>query len=177
MYLKSTFVLFILVSVTILPMSSVYGQITVTDGATYVENQFIGEPENSNGKTQSNTLLDDFVEEIIAISASILVTGLTSLFMWLRKKGIEITPGQEKMFKQLMTERYKKLAKTTWQTFREDEKEFSSALNSGKIPPKFAEKLKVEGKEFADELLEKKEFQDFGKNLAKNSVEKILEKN
>ncbi len=34
--------------------------------------------------------------------------------MWLRKKGIEITPGQEKMFKQLMTERYKKLAKTTW---------------------------------------------------------------
>ena len=59
MYLKSTFVLFILVSVAILPMSSVYGQITVTDGATYVENQFIGEPENSNGKTQSNTLLDD----------------------------------------------------------------------------------------------------------------------
>ena len=113
MYLKSTFVLFILVSVAILPMSSVYGQITVTDGATYVENQFIGEPENSNGKTQSNTLLDDFVEEIIAISASILVIGLTSLFMWLRKKGIEITPGQEKMFKQLITERYKKLAKTT----------------------------------------------------------------
>ena len=175
MYLKSVLVLFILVSLIILPTSSVYGQVTVTDGATYVENQFVGESENSNGKTQSNILLDSFVEEIIAISVPILVTGLTSLFVWLRKKGIEITPNQEKMFKQLMTERYKKLAKTTWQAFREDKKEFSLALNSGKIPPKFAEKLKSEGKQFANELLEKKEFHDFGKNLAKNSVEKILE--
>lgn len=175
MYLKSVSVLFILVSSIVLSTSSVYGQITVTDGATYVENQFVGESEGFNGKTQSNTLLNSFVEEIIVISVPILVTGIISLFVWLRKKGIEITPNQEKMFKQLMTERYKKLAKTTWQAFREDEKEFSLALNSGKIPSKFAEKLKSEGKEFANELLEKKEFHDFGKNLAKNSVEKILE--
>lgn len=44
MYLKSTLVLFVLVSLATLPMSSVYGQVTVTDGATYVENQFIGNP-------------------------------------------------------------------------------------------------------------------------------------
>ena len=51
MYLKSVLVLFILVSLIILPTSSVYGQVTVTDGATYVENQFVSESENSNGKT------------------------------------------------------------------------------------------------------------------------------
>jgi len=175
MHSKPILILFILISTIILSSSLVYGQVTVTDGATYVENQFVGETNTSNEQNPTDSLVDSFVEEVIAISVSIVGTGLTSLFFWLRKKGIEITPDQEKMFKQIITERYKKLAKNTWASFRDNEEEFISALSDGKIPPKFAEELKKDGKEFAEELLKKKEFQDFATNLAKDSVDKILE--
>lgn len=166
-------ILFVIVTIFTLFPISVYGEVSVNDGATYVENQYVGETETSKGSLDS--WVDTLVDEAITISVPIIGTGLTSLFFWLRKKGIEITPGQEKMFKELITNRYKKLAKDTWKTFREDENEFTEALKEGRIPKKYADVLKTNGKEFADELLKKGEFKDFSKNIAEGAVDKILE--
>lgn len=162
----------LLAIIALLPVS-VYGEVAVNDGATYIENQYVGEDESKRDPLDS--LIDTLVNEVITISVPILVTGLGSLFFWLRKKGIEITPEQEKMFKELLTNRYKKLAKESWKTFRSDEAKFASALKEGRIPEDLATSLKTNGEEFADELLKKKEFQDFSKNLAKGTVTKMLE--
>ncbi len=162
----------IMASIILFPAAA-YGEVSVNDGATYIENQYIGEDESKPDPLDS--LVDTLVNEAITISAPILATGLGSLFFWLRKKGIEITPEQEKMFKKLLTNRYKKLAKESWKTFRKDEAKFADALKDGRIPDDLATSLKKHGKEFADELLEKDEFKDFSKNLAKGTVDKMLE--
>ena len=153
---------------------SVYGEVSVNDGATYIENQYVGEPESVE-QSPLDSLIDTLVDEIITITAPIIGVGFTSLVLWLRKKGIEITPGQEKLFKEMLTSRYKKLAKVSWKEFRENEAEFTEALKEGRIPKNLSNKLKKEGKEFAEELLKKKEFKDFSKNLAKGTVDKMLE--
>ncbi len=167
-------ILFTFISIIILFPITIYGEVSVNDGATYIENQYVGE-EESIEQSPLDSLIDTMIDEVIAISATILATGLGSLFMWLRKKGIEITPEQEKMFKEILTTRYKKLAKDSWKVFRKDEAKFVEALKEGRIPKDLAETLKTNGKEFADELLKKDEFQDFSKNLAKGTIEKILE--
>lgn len=87
----------IMASIILFP-AAVYGEVSVNDGATYIENQYIGEDESKPDPLDS--LVDTLVDEAITISAPILATGLGSLFFWLRKKGIEITPEQEKMFKE-----------------------------------------------------------------------------
>jgi len=162
------------VGFVILFPTSIYGQVSVTDGGTYVENQFVGETEQED-KNPLNSLIDSIVNEGIAVSASIIGMGLSYLFFWLRKKGIEITPQQEKMFKELLTNRYKKLAKDSWKTFRADETKFTDALREGRIPNDLVTILTSNGKEFAEELLKKNEFKDFAKNLAEGTVDKLLE--
>ena len=167
-------VMLMVVGFVILFPTSIYGQVSVTDGGTYVENQFVGETEQED-KNPLNSLIDSIVNEGIAVSASIIGMGLSYLFFWLRKKGIEITPQQEKMFKELLTNRYKKLAKDSWKTFRADETKFTDALREGRIPNDLATILTSNGKEFAEELLKKNEFKDFAKNLAEGTVDKLLE--
>lgn len=157
--------------------SDVYAQVTVSDGGTYIENQAIenqvvGEPE------KEQNILDLLIGEGIATLSGILIIGVGAIVAWMRKHGIAVTTEQEKMFKDIVSKRFEKLAKETWQDMRANPNKFNgywkNYLSKGKIPKEFVDRLHNEGSIFANELKKNKEFQDFAKNLTENSTEKLL---
>lgn len=114
--------------------------------------------------------LDMLVEEGIAQVAAILSLGIGALVAWLRTKGIPITQDQEKAFKEMVTTRFKKLARETWTEIKDNPQslvKWRAELEQGKIPKDFANTLRKEGKSFAEDLLDNREFKGFAKELTK----------
>ena len=111
---------------------------------------------------------DAIVKETIAIMGSILALGISALVQWMRSKGIPVTDQQEAMFRDIVTDRFSKLAKDSWTTMRDHPENFNiywDELRQGHIPQEFQEELRTQGYEFAMKLKENKEFRDFAKNI------------
>lgn len=62
--------------------------------------------------------VDAIVVQVIPIVGSILGLGVTALVQWLRNKGIPVTDRQEAMFREIVTNRFTKLAKDSWKEMR-----------------------------------------------------------
>jgi hypothetical protein len=125
----------------------------------------------------NNEILNSLISQFIAIFGSILALGVSALVAWLRNRGIPITSEQETMFKEVVTRRFEALAKNSWTTMRnnpEKLEEYWKDLRRGKIPQEFQTKLREEGKEFAMELKNNREFKDFAKNLTNTAMDSLL---
>ena len=122
-------------------------------------------------------VVNSLVQETIAIVASVLGLGVTALVQWLRSRGIPLTNEQEIMFRDIVTDRFKKLAKDSWTEMREHPEKLSiywNDLSKGHIPKEFQENLRKQGHEFAMDLKENKEFRDFGAKLTESAMQKLL---
>jgi hypothetical protein len=111
---------------------------------------------------------DAIVKETLAIMGSILALGISALVQWMRSKGIPVTDQQEAMFRDIVTDRFSKLAKDSWTTMRDHPENLNiywDELRQGHIPQEFQEELRTQGYEFAMKLKENKEFRDFAKNI------------
>jgi hypothetical protein len=72
------------------------------------------------------------------------------------------------MFRDIVTDRFSKLAKDSWTTMRDHPENLNiywDELRQGHIPQEFQEELRTQGYEFAMKLKENKEFRDFAKNI------------
>lgn len=142
---------------------------------TFVETQNI---ENQNVGTEQGDFLDILVQEGIAIMSGIVGVGITAIVAWMRKRGIPVTTEQENMFKKIVTTRFERLAKQSWQDIRKNPDKineyWNDHLSHGKIPPEFVKRLHDEGKDFALSLKENKEFRDFAKNLGNKAMDRLL---
>lgn len=121
--------------------------------------------------------VDAIVVQVIPIVGSILGLGVTALVQWLRNKGIPVTDRQEAMFREIVTNRFTKLAKDSWKEMRahpENLDRYWNELSQGHIPKEFQENLKKQGYEFAMELKKNREFRDFAKNMTGTAMEKLL---
>lgn len=127
--------------------------------------------------TLQSEVLDLVVKEGIALLAGLLGLGVSAFIAWLNKRGIPVTSEQEEMFKNMVTQRFEKLAKDSWTEMRahpEKLDEYWVHLSKGKVPPKFQEDLRKEGIDLAKELIRKKEFQDFAKGLTEDAMKRLL---
>jgi len=129
----------------------------------------------------SEQLLNILVPEIIVAVAGAFGLGIKALFKWLRSKGVEISIEQETMFKDLMTNRFKMLAKSSWETMREDVRKNPKALDdywkelkTGHIPKTLQDNLRKNGKEFAEKLRESDQFKDFAGKITENAMNRLL---
>lgn len=170
------FIIFLILFIPTFSNSFSQSGTVIENVETYVENQNI---ETQNVGSKGNNDIGDLVfEEVIAIISSIIGVSMTALFAWLRKKGIPVTTEQEKAFKQIVTQRFEKLAKQSWSDIRANPDKFdeywNNYLSKGKIPQEFVDRLKKEGKDFAVELKHNREFRDFAKNLTDTAMEKLL---
>jgi len=121
--------------------------------------------------------VDAIVKETIAIVASIVGLGVTALLQWMRSKGLPLTDEQEAMFRDIVTNRFTKLAKDSWTTMREHPEKLDiywNDLSKGHVPEEFQEKLRKEGYEFAMELKQNREFRDFAKNMTDTAMQRLL---
>lgn len=121
--------------------------------------------------------VDTIVGETIPIVGSILGLGITALVQWLRNKGIPVTDEQEAMFRNIVTNRFTKLAKDSWTEMRKHPEKLSiywNELSKGHLPEEFQDKLRKQGYEFAMELKQNKEFRDFAKNITESGMNKLL---
>ena len=161
------FVFILIFSLFFIPVFA-YAQTTVENQniETFVETQNI---ENQNVGAEQGDFLDVLVQEGIAIMSGIVGVGVTAIAAWMRKRGIPVTTEQENMFKKIVTTRFEKLAKQSWQDIRENPDKineyWNDHLSRGKIPPEFVKRLHDEGKDFAFSLKENREFRDFAKDL------------
>lgn len=122
-------------------------------------------------------IVNILVTETIPIVASILGLGVTALAQWIRKRGIPLTNEQEIMFRNIVTNRFEKLAKDSWTEMRENPEKLGiywEDLKKGHVPEEFQKRLKKEGYEFAMELKNNREFRDFAKKLTEDSMTKLL---
>jgi len=129
----------------------------------------------------SEQLLNILVPEIIAAVAGAFVLGLKALFKWLRSKDVEISMEQETMFTNLLTNRFKMLAKSSWDTMREDVRKNPKALDdywkelkTGHIPKTLQDNLRENGKEFAEKLRKSDQFKDFAGKITENAMNRLL---
>jgi hypothetical protein len=121
--------------------------------------------------------LNAIVNETIAIVGSILALGVSALVQWMRSKGIPVTDQQEAMFRDIVTDRFSKLAKDSWTTMRDHPENFDrywNELSQGHIPQEFQDELRNQGYEFAMKLKQNKEFRDFAKNITESSMQRLL---
>lgn len=157
--------------------SFAYGETVIQDVETYVQNQTIM-TQNVGTQEKNLTLWDTLVDQGIAQASAIIGMGVAALIAWLRKKGIPITTEQEQMFKEIVTKRFESLAKESWQTMRSNPEKldeyWKNDLSRGKIPQEFVDRLLNEGKSFAVELKQNREFRDFAKNLSDKAMDKLL---
>lgn len=122
-------------------------------------------------------VLDLVVREGIALLAGILGLGVSAFIAWLRNRGLPVSSEQEEMFRNIVTQRFEKLAKDSWTEMRNNPQklnEYWNHLRNGKIPPEFQERLRKEGKDFAMELKNNREFKDFAKNITEDAMERLL---
>ena len=158
-------------------MPSSFSETIIENVETYVENQTI-QTQNVASNENDSDILDLFVKEGIGIVASIIGVGVGAIIAWLRKRGIPVTSEQEAMFKQIVTKRFEKLAKQSWTDMRNNPEKFNeywnNSLKRGKIPDEFVQRLKTEGKSFALELKNNREFRDFAKNITEQGIDRLL---
>jgi len=144
---------------------------------TYVVNQTIM-TQNVGTPEKTPSIWDSLVGQGIAQVSGIIGIGVAALVAWLRKKGIPVTTEQERMFKEIVTKRFESLAKESWQTMRANPEKLNeyweNDLSRGKIPQEFVDRLLTEGKSFAVELKQNREFRDFAKNLSDKAMDKLL---
>lgn len=170
----------ILIMIFIFTPTLAFSQTTIENQniETYVENQNIT-TQNVGNEEKSGDIIDILVEEGIATMSGIIGIGIAAIVAWMRKRGIPVTTEQETMFKNIVTKRFEKLAKQSWQDIRANpdklENYWNEHLSKGKIPPEFVERLHIEGKDFAMSLKENKEFRDFAKDLSDSAMDKILQ--
>jgi hypothetical protein len=142
----------------------------------YAQNSMSQNNISSSGNFRSE-LINLAVTETIPIVASILGLGVTALAQWIRKRGIPLTDEQEAMFRQIVTNRFEKLAKDSWSEMRDHPEMLTvywEDLKKGHVPEKFQENLRKHGYEFAMELKQNKEFRDFAKNITDIGMKKLL---
>ena len=123
--------------------------------------------------------VDAIVVQVIPIVGSILGLGVTALVQWMRSKGIPVTDRQEAMFREIVTNRFAKLAKDSWKEMRDHPENLDSYWkepSQGHIPKEFQDKLKDEGYDFAMSLKQNKEFRDFAKDITKDVTGKAMER-
>ena len=170
-------IVLVLLIASISQTSLAYGDTVIQNVETYVANQTImtqnvGTPEKTPG------IWDSLVEHGIAQVSGIIGVGVAALVAWLRKKGIPVTTEQEKMFKEIVTKRFESLAKESWQTMRANPEKLDeywrNDLSRGKIPQEFVNRLLTEGKDFAVQLKQNREFRDFAKKLSDKAMDKLL---
>ena len=121
--------------------------------------------------------LNAVVNETIAIVGSILALGVSALVQWMRSRGIPVTDQQEAMFRDIVTDRFSKLAKDSWTTMRdhpENLDRYWNELRQGRVPQEFQDELRTQGYEFAMTLKQNKEFRDFAKNITEDGMKKLL---
>lgn len=168
-------IIVIIVGISITPQ--IFSETVIENVETYIENQTIATQNVSSSESDSD-IIDLFVKEGIGIVASILGVGVGAIVAWLRKRGIPVTSEQEAMFKEIVTKRFEKLAKQSWIDMRNNpeklDKYWDNFLRNGKIPDEFVQRLKTEGKEFALELKNNREFRDFAKKITENGIENLL---
>lgn len=151
----------------------------VVDGSVV----FAQSDTNSETTTISATseIIDLLVKEMIAISGIGISALVGVVIQWLRRQGVPITTEQETMFKNVMSNRFQKLAKDSWTHMREDIKKDPDALKNyweemktGHIPVRYQEILRTQGIDFAKELRNNKEFKDFAGKLTDKALERVL---
>src|SRR5207344_454419 len=106
-------------------------------------------------KYDANYWLNLLVNETIPIVASFLSLGIAAIVQWMRSRGIPISDQQEAMFRNIVTERFTKLAKDSWSTMRDNPEKLDiywNELRQGHVPKDFQEKLRTEGYDFAIQL-------------------------
>ena len=154
-----------------------YGDTVIQNVETYVANQTIM-TQNVGPPEKTPSIWDSLVERGIAQVSGIIGVGVAALVAWLRKKGIPVTTEQERMFKEIVTKRFESLAKESWQTMRANPEKlgeyWENDLSRGKIPQQIVDRLLTEGKSFAVELKQNREFRDFAKNLSDKAMDKLL---
>ena len=131
----------------------------------------------STSENTRSEILNIVVTQTIPIVASILGLGVSALAQWVRKRGIPLTDEQEIMFRNIVTNRFEKLAKDSWTEMRENPEKINiywQDLKKGHVPEEFQDRLKKEGYEFAIELKNNPEFRDFAKRLTEDSMNKLL---
>jgi hypothetical protein len=121
--------------------------------------------------------LNAIVNETIAIVGSIMALGVSALVQWMRSKGIPVTNEQEAMFRDIVTDRFSKLAKDSWTTMRDHPENFDrywNELSQGHVPKEFQDELRNQGYDFAMKLKQNREFRDFAKNITESSMQRLL---
>jgi hypothetical protein len=142
----------------------------------YAQNSTSKNNISSSGNITSE-LINIAVTETIPIVASILGLGVTALAQWIRKMGVPLSNEQEAKFREIVTNRFEKLAKDSWSEMRGNPEMLSAYwedLKKGHVPEKFQENLRKNGYEFAMELKQNKEFRDFAKNITDAGMKKLL---
>jgi hypothetical protein len=142
----------------------------------YAQNSTSKNNISSSGNITSE-LINLAVTETIPIVASILGLGVTALAQWIRKMGVPLSNEQEAKFREIVTNRFEKLAKDSWSEMRGNPEMLSAYwedLKKGHVPEKFQENLRKNGYEFAMELKQNKEFRDFAKNITDAGMKKLL---
>jgi hypothetical protein len=142
----------------------------------YAQNSTSKNNISSSGNITSE-LINIAVTETIPIVASILGLGVTALAQWIRKIGVPLSNEQEAKFREIVTNRFEKLAKDSWSEMRGNPEMLSAYwedLKKGHVPEKFQENLRKNGYEFAMELKQNKEFRDFAKNITDAGMKKLL---
>lgn len=142
----------------------------------YAQNSTSKNNISSSGNITSE-LMNIAVTETIPIVASILGLGVTALAQWIRKMGVPLSNEQEAKFREIVTNRFEKLAKDSWSEMRGNPEMLSAYwedLKKGHVPEKFQENLRKNGYEFAMELKQNKEFRDFAKNITEAGMKKLL---
>ena len=145
----------------------------------YAQNTATTNNANQTGvlKIDWNKAIDLALAETIPIVVSILGLGVTALVQWMRKRGIPISDEQEAMFRDIVTERFAKLAKNSWTEMREHPENFDrywNELRQGHLPQEFQDELRDQGLEFAMKLKDNKEFREFAKNITEEGMKKLL---
>jgi len=138
-------------------------------------------PANDNPPPENAKFdwVDAIVVQVIPIVGSILGLGVTALVQWMRSKGIPVTDQQEAMFREIVTNRFSRLAKDSWKQMREHPENLDrywKELSQGHIPKEFQDKLRDEGYDFAMELKQNREFRDFAKDITKDVTGKAMKK-
>jgi hypothetical protein len=142
----------------------------------YAQNSTSKNNISSSGNITSE-LINLAVTETIPIVASILGLGVTALAQWIRKMGVPLSDEQEAKFREIVTNRFEKLAKDSWSEMRDNPEMLNAYwedLKKGHVPEKFQENLRKNGYEFAMELKQNKEFRDFAKNITDTGMKKLL---
>lgn len=63
-------------------------------------------------------LLDMVASEGVALLTGVLGLGVSAFFAWLRNRGLPVSSEQEAMFRDIVSQRFQKLAKDSWSEMR-----------------------------------------------------------